>query len=383
MRLSNPIIKNIKSEDPAYELDQDGCRLFGAPDNTGEMFTFFEVIGGEFENCFGRSVKGQTRTGSVSGATFKRNAGFASRVGNPEIDFQTGEGRVTNIECYYDGYVPSAIVGQSGSSHTMTAGSVAQVDIYCTGASVPALPEVVQTYPRSNSFSQKSSANALNIFGVCDQIAQCNIPDENAIFNLNDCYVQELVTAGVEVRASGTNANGHLCQVNMINIAHAGTEVLLVKDRIDGVAADASGSQNNCNGFTPAPRRLSGTEEKGEVTKIKNLAGNYQGGGLVSIYSETIDDGDSFGFPAHGYYGVAVCTLVAGNSSRQTATFSKGPFGTTDLGSGDQVNIASSSSNSAPTTGDWRVWSEGGINGKLFVENQSGSDRKVTLMMVG
>ena len=104
---------------------------------------------------------------------------------------------------------------------------------------------------------------------------------------------------------------------------------------------------------------------------------------MVSIYSETIDDGDSFGFPAHGYYGVAVCTLVAGNSSRQTAIFSKGSFGTTDLGSGDQVNIASNSSNSAPTTGDWRVWSEGGTDGKLFVENQSGNDRKVTLMMVG
>jgi len=381
-RISNPTVRNVRSEDSAYELDQDGIRIFGAPDNPGEMFTSFEVIGGELENCHGRSIKGQMRTGSVRGTTFKRNAGFASRVGLAEVEFQTGEGRVTNIACYYDDYVPSVIVGQIGSSHTMTAGSVSQVDIYTTGSNVPIIPSIVQTVPRSNSFSQKSSAYAINVFGACEQIVTALVPDEDAIFNLYDCYAQEITNAGAVIKASGASPSFN-CNMNMSNITNAGAEVLLIEDRISGTIATAIGSQYNCFGFSTSQRRFNSGDPKEEVTKIKNLAGDYVSGGLVSIYSETIANGASFGFPAHGFYGAAVCTLTAGNSSRQSATFSKGPFGTSDLGSGDQVNIASSSSNVSPGSGLWRVWCEAGIDGKTFVENQSGSSRVVTLMMVG
>ncbi len=379
-KLVNPVVRDVFSEDDTYELDQDGCKLFGAADEAGSMFTHFDVEGGAFENCYGRSIKGQTRTGRVAGTVFKRNAGFASRVGNPEIDFQTGEGDVTDITGYYDGYVPGTMVNQAGSEHHLTFGTVKAVKAYISGAA-PSLPAVVTTYPRSNDFTQHSTASDIAVQGSVDFFAKINTPDNSAVFDLRKAVATEVVEAGVELRSSGS---GSLfgASVNMENVRNYGGDVLLIEDRISGVLATARGSQNNCSGFLTSRRHNLG-DPKQEVTKVKKLAGDYVSGGVQSMYSETIADGAEFGFPAHGFEGVAICLLIAGNNNRSTAGFAKSSFGTTEFFKGDQVEIAGPSSTSPPATGNWKVWAEGGIDGRTFVRNDSGSSRQVTLFYFG
>tara|TARA_R110000796_G_scaffold23554_1_gene67362 strand:+ start:8352 stop:9956 length:1605 start_codon:yes stop_codon:yes gene_type:complete len=115
-------IDGVYSEDPTYQYDQDGLRIFTEEDIVGEPRLFegsFLISGGDINNCGGRSIKSQMEHGVIDGVKFSRNSTEVPEiVGNrlmPDIDFQVGGGIVSNCEFRYSSSTPDEVINMSGS----------------------------------------------------------------------------------------------------------------------------------------------------------------------------------------------------------------------------------------------------------------------------
>lgn len=121
----HPEISEIYSDDATWTADQDGIKIFTAEDSATDPMpwpTHFNVVGGRFHNCRGRSIKSQCEMGAIQGAKFVRDAGWTSgglpTVGGYEVDFQVGGGFLIDCEYHYRDYAPQALVGFSGTRET-------------------------------------------------------------------------------------------------------------------------------------------------------------------------------------------------------------------------------------------------------------------------
>lgn len=119
VKIEDPWVENIWSEDAAWAVDQDAIRVFtryggGATSGKNNPHTV-ELIGGRVINVRGRSVKLQTESGRITGLKMYRttlaNAGVAGkRSASADIDVQTGGCIISDLEFNYDDYSHYAFV---------------------------------------------------------------------------------------------------------------------------------------------------------------------------------------------------------------------------------------------------------------------------------
>jgi hypothetical protein len=102
--IDNPVIDTIisqEADDSPDNVDCDGIKVF-APVVGGNVVESIALInGGTFTDCRGRSVKSEMGYTHVDKPTFIRKNIKGIQNGS-EIDFQYGNGKVTNWKAYYD-----------------------------------------------------------------------------------------------------------------------------------------------------------------------------------------------------------------------------------------------------------------------------------------
>lgn len=116
VNIIDPYVEGIYSEDPAYQDDQDGIKIFGGLESLGQtapIRTHATITGGEIRNALGRSVKVQAEMTTVDGLRVVRDMGGKGKA--QDLDFQIGGGTVRNLECVYLDAAPPTIINFSGS----------------------------------------------------------------------------------------------------------------------------------------------------------------------------------------------------------------------------------------------------------------------------
>lgn len=136
--ITDPTVEDVYSDDPAWKVDQDGIRVFGAPESvdTTLIRTTVSVIGGEVRNSLGRAMKFQTPHARVDGVKLVRTKG--GQGATYDVDFQVGGGSLTNVECVYVDAAPVAVVQFSGerADETVPQARVAGVSVSMRGTAV-------------------------------------------------------------------------------------------------------------------------------------------------------------------------------------------------------------------------------------------------------
>lgn len=122
VRIVNPHIEEVYSDDLTYKMDQDGIRVFTTSENNTVLPSDTDVViqNPYFKNCLGRSIKSQVEFTKVISPHFVRDRGWVGGVGAFEVDFQRGGGSISDITVLYDGFRPDAIVNSNGSRSSVT-----------------------------------------------------------------------------------------------------------------------------------------------------------------------------------------------------------------------------------------------------------------------
>lgn len=104
IRLSDYHIENVWSQDPLYEFDQDGVRIF---QETAERTSSCFVLNGTVKNVSNRAIKLHSAVNAVVDGLYRElNASVipqSGAFGNPDIDSQQCPSTITNCRFHYDG----------------------------------------------------------------------------------------------------------------------------------------------------------------------------------------------------------------------------------------------------------------------------------------
>jgi len=136
------LIGPVYCEDVTYTMDQDGLKVFTAYSDAGDYPrpVWASITNSRFINCHGRSIKIQTEFAAVENCKIERNSDIygSGYTGNPEIDFQTGGGQVSNIQCFYRSNFPSRVLNftltRDDTRLNPTAVSVNGLSVYQAGS---------------------------------------------------------------------------------------------------------------------------------------------------------------------------------------------------------------------------------------------------------
>ncbi len=107
IKIGKHVIKNITTEDLTYDNDQDGIKILSSLSG-GDPFIpqVVSINAGNYYNCFGRSIKLQSTSATVSNCLFERDTFWTTDEGVVEIDFQFGGGKVDRCVFKYTGGTP-------------------------------------------------------------------------------------------------------------------------------------------------------------------------------------------------------------------------------------------------------------------------------------
>lgn len=373
----DPQIDTIMSEDPAYNADQDGIRVFGPWDTAGaKSNSVFILRGGSFRDCWGRSVKSQAETGLIDGTNFSNFSGPTSGR-NSEIDFQVGGGMVRNIQAYYSGAnsTPNEIIsGQPSPTFEAFSLQVSGVQAYSSGALMPA---IVSTFPRAKT-QHRVSVRGVDVIGPLTRLVEFRVWSDKTELDVSECTVTQLNNELVRVTASGASGSPYVGKVNIEKVNNLGTVRPFVTDKVSGLAANAIVSTKDCVGFTIPTIFSESAAALGGATRLGNVIGEDASSGSMRIKSATIADGATVAFPGHGYNAVAMALVSFGfnNLSHAVIAFSaSGVILLTPAATAIAVGTTSE-----PASGTFRIWYSGG---SLQVKNTSGSSRQCSIQYFG
>ncbi|BBR53533.1 hypothetical protein [Pseudomonas putida] len=375
--INDATIDTIRSEDPAYNYDQDGVRIFG-PWGTagGKTNSSFIIRGGTFRECWGRSVKSQAETGVITGTNF---AAFSGPTGgrNSEIDFQIGGGMVSNITCYYSGAnaVPAEVVSfQPSPDFEAFAGTVRGIQVSTTHA----MPAVVSTYPRAKT-QHKITVRDIDVIGPISRLVEFRVWSDKTRLLVDGCTVNNVSGQLVRVTSSGAGGSPYVGQVVIKNATNLGSVVPLVTDKVSGLVANSVVSSQAVDGFTiPAAQAESGASMGGAL-RINSIIGLDSSSGAFEPMSKTIAAGATVTFPIRGYNNSAAAIVsisTPGNVSHAMVSISTSQVLLLTAGSTDIVG----GTTSEPGSGNFRMWISGGL---LQVKNNTASSRQCTLFYMG
>jgi hypothetical protein len=373
--VNDALIDGVFSEDAAYSSDQDGLRVFGpwvtAP---GQANSVLAVKGGQFRNCWGRSIKAQTTTGTVDGTNFARFSG-PTGGGNSEIDFQVGSGFVRDIQCHYSGAnsVPNEVViFQANENLESFAGVASGIKVFTTNS----FPQVVSTFPRARTQHQ-TIVRDVDVIGPIERLLAFRVWSDKSVATISNCTVNNLSAELVSVTQSGLAGSPYVGTVNVRDCINLGTVRALVTDRIGGVSADAIVSDVGCVGFTQQTIFASTITPKGGALRVSGLLGEDVSSGSMKIYSKSIANGATDTFPLHGYNATAAAIVSFGFTNQSHALVTVSSSGVISLASGTGIVVGTTAD---PGTGTFRLWVSGGL---LQVKNTAGSARQCTLFYMG
>lgn len=394
IRIIDPYVDGVRSEDLDYVDDQDGIKVFTDVldhEATAPFKGIAHIVGGTIKNAYGRSIKCQSDNCHISGTHFIRTEGFTRGYGNHEIDMQYGGGSVSDIHIHYDGHRASSIVacqnhkgttlkkivpittvrGVKGTIINQPAGPMAYVFYYILGLDTQPVVYLEDVNVSSDLSGRVSHLVliATSTVGVGTGI--------RARFNINNVemkvvsaliYHRDPITTHINMNTVHTNYGTNICK---LVYASAGAEgyVTLSTQRVTNVVKAA---------------RLNGTPDIATGLRLETIIPterDYATSGLIKFASmpmppSTVTNLGSYGmipkvFLAQvsiAFTGGTQVTLAGGDSTLSIIA------PTTP----DPSLITAAATKAA--TGRFRFFFQGD---NLMVENNDPSARYITMMVVG
>lgn len=230
----NPRISNILSDDTTSKADQDGIKIFASNEVAGDFKPTkmtFNIIGGVFTNCGGRSVKAQCEWGNVSNTKHIRDV---ERVnGDREIDFQSGGGTVSNIECHYVATaVDSVIQFASTTLNTRVTTNPSARGVKVVNVSPNQVANVVVMAPRSELKSLVHLSDIDCVGSLYSVIRTTGLTGGK--YDIMAMNISADVFNGVVVTAGATNWTGDFVMTNIFNRNTAAKPLII--DQTGGLA---------------------------------------------------------------------------------------------------------------------------------------------------
>jgi len=374
--INDPLIDSIYSEDAAYSHDQDGIRIFG-PHATASGYRNSTAVvnGGQFRNCWGRSIKLQTDTGVVSSCNFSAYEGPTGGRSS-EIDFQVGSGAVRDISCYYSGAnaLPTEVVSfQPSEMWESFAGVLSGAKIFTTSL----LQQVVSTYPRASTQHQ-TVVRDVDVIGPITRLFEFRVWLNKSAALVSGCTINNAIEGLVRVVASGLAGSPYTGTVSVRDCVNLGSAVALVTDRVSGVAATAKVSDVGCVGFLSQAGFGETVTPKGGALRVAALIGEDENTGALRIASASIADGATADFEVRGYSGTTAAAIVSfGLNNQSHALLGISSAGVIKMAGGTAIEVGTTTE---PATGTFRIWFSGGV---LKVKNAAGSTRQCTIFFMG
>ncbi len=371
-----PQVDTIMSEDPAYNADQDGIRVFGPWDTAGaKSNSVFILRGGSFRDCWGRSVKSQAETGVIDGTNFSNFSGPTSGR-NSEIDFQVGGGMVRNIQAYYSGVntTPNEVIsGQPSPTFEAFSLQVSGVQVYTTAA----LTAVLATFPRAKT-QHKVIMRDVDVIGPLTRLAEFRVWQDKTSLLIDGCTVTNLSGQLVRVTASGAGGAPFVGKVTIKNATNLGATAPLVTDKVAGLAANSIVSTQDIEGFTIPATQSESAANLGGATRVNSIIGLDSSSGAFEPMSKPIAAGATVTFPLRGYNGSAgaLVSIGAGNLAHGLVAISSAGVVNLTTGATDIVT----GTTAEPATGNYRLWVSGGL---LQVKNNTATARQCTIFYMG
>ena len=372
----DPQVDTIKSEDPAYNADQDGIRVFGPWDTAGaKTNSIFILRGGSFRDCWGRSVKSQAETGVIDGTNFSNFSGPTTGR-NSEIDFQVGGGMVRNIQAYYSGAntTPNEVIsGQPSPTFEAFALQVSGVQVYTTAT----LPAVLSTFPRAKT-QHKVIMRDVDVIGPLTRLAEFRVWRDKTSLLIDGCTMTNLTGQLVRVTASGAGGTPFVGKVTIKNATNLGAAAPLVTDKVSGLAANSIVSTQDVEGFTIPPIQAESGASLGGATRVNSIIGLDSSSGAFEPMSKPIEAGATVTFPLRGYNGSAgaLVSIGAGNLAHGLVAISSAGVVNLTTGATDIVT----GTTTEPASGNYRLWVSGGL---LQVKNNTATARQCTIFYMG
>ncbi len=373
--VNDPDISDITSEDVAYSADQDGLRVFGPWFTAGgQVNSTLLVRGGQFRDCWGRSIKSQCTSSVITGTNFSRYSG-PTGGGNAEIDLQVGGGVVRDIQCHYSGAnsVPNEVVSfQPNENLPSFAGVLSGVKVFTTHL----LDQVVSTFPRASTQHQLSVKD-IDVIGPITRLLEFRVWSNLSRAVVRDCTATDIAGELVRVTASGASGSPYVGTVSIEDCVNLGTVRALVTDRVSGVAADAVVSDRGCVGFLKQSIFSSSITPKGGALRVPALLGEDVSSGSLSIFSKSIANDATETFVIPGYNVTSAAIVSFGSSNQSHGLVAVSGSGVVSLAKGTAIEVGTTTE---PVSGTFRLWVSGGL---LQVKNTSGSARQVTIFWMG
>lgn len=381
-RVTNPTVRRVYSEDPLYDVDQDGIQFFGNFNDPDALWSSFDVVGGVFENCWGRSIKCQMATGRVSGSSFMRSEGPTGGGTQTEISFQGGMGTVEDISLDYRGTTPFAIVTQRVSNVNSMTGMVRGISGRIEGA---VLAQVLRTY--SPPGLAEVVVEDVSIDGDVGMLVELLVPNDNVKCTLRNMRAR-LVDCGVRVITGGVTpqpANvAHIVMEDVSNLSE--NPVISVIQRVPGNQVSASLSSTNTHGFYGSDQSFGNiNEDVGPPVNVTRVGPSLllgpstnQDSAALTGQHEVLPAGVSaFTLPTFGLYLINIHFTQGANAIFSAVSSGGGRL--EELVSGGAISI--STTTQPPETGSFRIWCP--RDGTLCISNETGGARRMNLIRLG
>lgn len=379
--LNNVRVEKVYSSDLSYVLDQDGVLYFAPTDGSRKIDSLFSCVNSTFVNCYGRSIKTQARDTVVQASSFTRTEGFASGVGNSEIDVQTGNGNFRDLAfSYQNGQQPGSCVNVSGSVGTpglLVDGCVVVLDVSTT------LNTFASVFPSNGNFSRHIVTNN-KIYGGVKRFFSYLCNGNKNYAEISNNYVQQILTdvtsekALVYVESSGLTTPFRAYPTLFGNV-YAGADLpALVRDTIPGVGANAVMSAWENYGF--ADDISVSTQTFGlklnPVARLGRITGTQGETAYFEVISQDIPAGGTGVFNVRNQTG---CILLIQAQAGHTAyaLISSTTTNNTSIAKGSAFEVGNTVD---PGTGLFRVWSSG--TRQISIKNTDTNPRIVAVFVM-
>lgn len=384
IEINNPTIKNVYSEDESYQFDQDGIRVFGksVEITTPEDEQSIAIInGGTFTNCMGRCVKGQVGHLVINNPTDIVDGTVGPQGFEPRFINQRGTIYSPSSNFIFRDWVAQSLFafGKRRASTSNTS-EIHNITVSGTNASIG---EIFNTYSAFND--NRFLAKVSNVESQLEvrRIGTIYTNNRNSrVYCTNiSCPVS---SEGFRVRANegGTPPYEVLIELQYIENTSS-TPVPLYRHREPGYIATAFVSSENIFGFVQGDSGSPSSSEYPENHR-KILRDGWScsyNTPKMKMHSTILGAGETWIVPSQGtspnYLKRAFIQL---NLSRQNfADIVYDSAGISLLHKGSQFEVGTGTTE--PESGDWRVWSTG--DGSLSIKNNTGTDRRVTVTILG
>lgn len=372
IRIINPDIRGVYSEDAAVIADQDGIIVWTNRDYTPDpVETTANISGGYFENCWGRAVKVQTERAFVADTSIVRTTGSSTDASNPDIDCQVGSCSVVGVNAIYDGFVPYGVVGiatPSDIAKNLPSAIARGIQVTVKGGAT--LSHVVQNGPKDFT-GQIVRASDISVVGNLTQVFRFNAANSGSGFHL---FAQNIDAAPIlRFLTTGTGVGSGTAQLT--NCLNTGAAVPLFGGSSNFLPVV---SAIGCFGWV---EDFAVTTTQQNFTRLGTVVGKdtVTGGGFQT-FSRTVVAGATWTLPRRSVAtNRASLMLVSVGSSRNSQALIAGDWGGCVIAAQPGSDFVAALS-AEPATGSYRVWGNGS---DIFLKNATGTDRTVTLLILG